>query len=825
LINFIFSGIFWQGLIGEAIAQEATMLVIYAEKGSLAKTIAAVLHAGQRIPLKDEPTVGYYQFQYHGEDAVLCHGIGHLMQLDTAKSYDEKYAKWDLSVFPCVPQQFRLAAKSETVACARLVRSFLKQADWVINATDPDREGELIFSYVYQACGCHAPVMRVWLEDLTDAKIQKAFANLIAPDQPISPQNPGTPNDLQAAGRARDIADWLIGNNLTVAATKKFGGYEELLSVGRVQTPTLALVVEREKAIRNFVKVSFWRLVGDFTTPNGEQFEAEYAGGKFDKQEDAQKLLAQCGDHPGIVKELETKRRTQIAPLLYNATQLQIAANKKFGWNADRTAKIMQSLYEKKLMTYPRTSSEHLTAAMMPETAQTITKLLQMTEYQALSLPKNEWQKFTRRHFDDSKVGSHPAIIPTVNVPANLNGLSSDEKALYDLLAKSLIRIIYPKAVMDDTSVLIAVNQVGFKASGTVLVSPGWYAVDGRKMQKQPLPLMQKGDALQGTYSLKEGETEPPKRYTEADLLAAMELAGQNIEDEEIRTLMKMQKKGLGTDATRAPILKGLFDRHYLERKGKTIFPTDKGMFLIDALPVDAIKSADMTGNWEMRLNNIALGKENPAQFIADISQTTRAWFAAVAGAPEQHFGTAAPLELSCPHCGKPLTRLSTVCKCSAYSRDENACHFHMSTYICGQRLSDDTIQTLLNRGRSGLIRGFKAKSGKKFNAYLVLNRETGEITFDFSSEAEKKLQCPFCHSSMEKSRYSYLCMNAECGFKAPAELCKKRLTAAQITALLTKGRTGVIKGFRSKAGKSFSAALYIDQSDRTVKFDFQKNT
>jgi DNA topoisomerase-3 len=191
---------------------------------------------------------------------------------------------------------------------------------------------------------------------------------------------------LQAAGRARDIADWLIGNNLTVAATKKFGGYEELLSVGRVQTPTLALVVDREKAIRNFVKAPFWRVVGDFMTPNGEHFEAEYAGGKFDKQEDAQKLLEQCGDQTGIVKELETKRRTQAAPLLYNATQLQIAANKKFGWNADKTAKIMQSLYEKKLMTYPRTSSEHLTAAMMPETAQTITKILQMTEYQALSI-------------------------------------------------------------------------------------------------------------------------------------------------------------------------------------------------------------------------------------------------------------------------------------------------------------------------------------------------------------------------------------------------------------------------------------------------------
>ncbi len=798
------------------------MVVIYAEKGSLAKTIAAVLHAGRRIPLKGEPTVGYYEFKYKGEDAVLCHGIGHLMQLAPAKSYDPKYSKWDLSVFPCIPQKFKLEAKRETVTCARLVRSFFLKADWIINATDPDREGELIFAYVYQACGCHAPVMRVWIEDLTDAKIRKAFDNLITPDQQISPHAPGTPKNLQIAGRSRDIADWLIGNNLTVAATKRFGSAGELLSVGRVQTPTLALVVEREKAIRDFVVTPFWRLVADFVTANGEHFEAEYSGGRFDDQNEAQQMLSRCGSSDGTVKSIETKRRTQIAPLLYNATQLQIAANKRFGWTADKTSKVMQSLYEKKLMTYPRTSSEHLTSAMMPETAQTIDKLLQMPEYSGLAIPKNQWAKFTRRHFDDSKVGSHPAIVPTVNVPQNLNGLSADEKSLYDLLARSLIRIIYPKAILDDTTTLIDVNGVEFKATGTVIVDPGWYEVDSKKLQKQPLPMLHEGEVLHGTYSLKEGETEPPKRYTEADLLAAMELAGQNIEDEEIRTLMKMQKKGLGTDATRAPILNGLFDRGYLERKGKTIFPTDKGMFLIDTLPVEDIKSADLTGNWEMRLNNIALGKEDPAKFVRDIMLTTQSWYDAVAKAPEQHFGSFAQNELFCPSCGKPLERLSTVCKCSGYGKDEIACHFRMSTYICGVRITDDDISRLLHKGRSGLIKGFKAKSGKKFNAYLVLDRQSGEISFDFTSDAEKSLQCPFCHANMDKTRYSYKCINEVCGFTAPAEICKKRLTVSQITALLTKGRTGLIKGFRSKVGKSFSAMLYIDKADRTVKFDFQ---
>lgn len=491
------------------------MLVIYAEKSSLAKTIASVLGAGQRIPMQGEPTVGYYQFKFNGEDAVLCHGVGHLMSLVPAASYDEKYKNWDLNVFPCIPEKFRIALKKETIACSRLVKGFFQKADWCINAADPDREGELIFSYVYQACGCKAPYKRVWIEDLTDEKIKKAFSNLIEPKQSISAQNPGSPYDLQMAGRARDIADWLIGNNLTVAATKRFGGYKELLSVGRVQTPTLALVVEREKAILNHSKTKFWRLNGTFATANNETFEAEYIEGKIANSEEAEKKLSDCGNADGIVAEVNTKHKSENAPLLYNATQLQIAANKKFGWNSDKTTKVMQDLYEHKLMTYPRTSSEHLTEAMMPEAAVTIGKLLNMPEYSKYALPRDKWQKFSKRHFDDKKVGSHPAIIPTVNVPKDMSSMNEDEKQLYDLLAKSLIRIIYPKAELDDTTVLIDVNKVRFKATGSVITNNGWYAVDAKPQKKNVLPALAVGDKLKGEYSIKECETEPPKRYTE----------------------------------------------------------------------------------------------------------------------------------------------------------------------------------------------------------------------------------------------------------------------------------------------------------------------
>ncbi len=804
------------------------MLVIYAEKSSLAKTIANVLGAGPRIPMQGEPTVGYYRFKFNGEDAVLCHGVGHLMSLVPASSYDEKYKNWDLSVFPCIPDKFRIAPKKETIACARLVKSFFRQADWCINAADPDREGELIFSYVYQACGCKAPYKRVWIEDLTDEKIKKAFGNLIEPKQPVSAQNPGSPYDLQMAGRARDIADWLIGNNLTVAATKRFGGYKELLSVGRVQTPTLALVVEREKAILNHTKSKFWRLMASFTTAGGDAFEAEYAEGKITDFKDAEKKLTDCGNSDGIVAEVNTKHRSESAPLLFNATQLQIAANKKFGWDSEKTSKVMQELYEHKLMTYPRTSSEHLTEAMMPEVSATLGKLMNMPEYSKYALPKEKWQKFTKRHFDDKKVGSHPAIIPTVNVPKDMSSMTEDEQKLYDLLAKSFIRIIYPKAELDDTAAFIDVNKVRFKATGSVITKSGWYAVDARPQKKNVLPVLAVGDVLKGEYSIKEGETEPPKRYTEADLLAAMELAGQTIEDEEIRTLMKMQKKGLGTDATRAPILKGLFERKYLYRKGKSIFPTDKGIFLIDTLPVDAIKSADMTGNWEMRLNNIAMGKEPVLNFIRDIEQTTRDWYAQIAAAGERHYVSPQKGDLLCPVCGKVVKPAPFGWGCTGYSKDGDGCRFSINKTLAGVELSDKNIAQLLTKGRTGLIKGFISKSGKKFNAYLVIDSESKDIKFDFLSDREREMVCPICGKPMKKSKYGYICSDFSrdgngCDFSVNTEICKKKISEAQVSALLKNGRTDVIKGFKSKAGREFDAALVVNRETHKIDFEFAK--
>lgn len=703
------------------------MVVIYAEKSSLAKEIAKALSAGRRQSLKDEPSVGYYEFEWNGEDAVICHGVGHLAQLVPAKAYDEKYTKWDLDVFPCIPATYRVAAKAQTKACMKLVKSFFDKADWLVNATDPDREGELIFSYVKEVCKCKAPVKRVWIEDLTMQKIQYAFHHLKAPNEPLSATEKATAHNLELAGRARGIADWVIGSNLTVASTVKYSN-DGVLSVGRVQTPTLALVVNREKAILSHKKTPFWKLIGTFDAPDGK-LNAEYEKGNFAEEKEAASVLNECKGKTGIVTSLETKHKTENAPLLYNATQLQIAANQKLGWGSDKTATVMQRLYEAKLMSYPRTSSEHLTDAMQPEVKLTLQKIVKLPEYAAYE--PQEWSAFTKRHFDDNKVGSHPAIIPTVNVPDNLDDLDEDEKALYDLLCKSLLRMIHPKAEIDDTTAIITVDgKHNFKATGSVITKDGWYAVDARPEKRNVLPMLKKDMQLDGEYELIKGETQPPKRYTEAELLAAMETAGQKIEDEEARTLMKMQKKGLGTDATRVPTIKALFDKDYLAMKGKSIYPTERGMFLIDTLPVPDLKSAEMTGEMEKRLNDIALGTADYDAFLQYINEQTAAWYHEIAASQSTKFVSEAEKKMLCPCCGNPLRKLNWGYGCTGYK--EKGCKFHIRLQIAGKKITENHVILICQNGRTGIIKGFQSKSGNSFDAYLVLNKEKQELEFKF---------------------------------------------------------------------------------------------
>lgn len=710
-------------------------VVIYAEKSSLAKEIAHALGAGKRIPLKSEPTVGYYELSFNGEPAIICHGVGHLAQLVPAKSYDVKFEKWDLSEYPCIPDTLRVAPKAATIKCLQLIKSFFDKADWLINATDPDREGELIFTYVCEVCKCDKPFKRVWIEDLTEKTIKNAFANLKEPTQQLARTVKGNAEDLRLAARARDITDWLIGINLSVAATKKYGNSDvknKLLTVGRVQTATINMVVEREKAIINFTKSPFWKLSAFFSSLK-DKFEAVYEQGNFTDEAAAKTALSECEGKNGIVTSIETKHKTKTAPLLYNTTQLQIASNEKFGWSADKTSDIMQKLYEAKLITYPRTSSEYLTEAMMPQVRRTLEKLLKMPEYSRFSI--ETWSEFSKRHFDDSKVGSHTAVIITEDVPTSLKDLSEDEIKLYDLIARSVIKIIYPKAEYDDTTALITVGKHIFKANGKCITNEGWYIVDG-KPDVTELPKLSEGQELQGEYKVTKGETEPPKRYTEAELLAAMELAGQKLEDEEARTLMKLQKKGLGTDATRGPILKSLFEKEYLAKKGKSIYPTELGVYLIEQLPIKELKSAAYTGELEKQLNNIAIGKSNFDKYIGFIKQKTAEWYRTIAESEDRKFTSSSEQQLICPFCGKSIIKLDWGYSCTGY---KDGCKFHVNKNIAGKTVSENQVIMLCKKGKTTLIKGFKSKSGSTFDAYLAVDKDKQGVCFQFPDKHKSK--------------------------------------------------------------------------------------
>ena len=700
------------------------MIVIYAEKASLAKAIAAALKAGNRIAHPKEPTIGHYEFTFNGEKIILCHGVGHLCGLVDAKVYGEQYAVWNTDNFPCIPDSYQIAVNTDTKTCFDYVKGFFDKADLIINATDPDREGELIFAYIYEAMHCTKKWKRVWIEDLTPQKIQYAFAHLKDSSEVIS---------IQQAGRARGIADWLCGINLTIAATGKYSADpKNMFRIGRVQTPVLAMVVEREKKIKGHIRTPFWRLLAEFQTDNGS-FTAEYEKGILDNEHQAKSLLSKCVGN-GTVTAKTVKKRTVGQPVLYNATQLQATAGKKLGWDLDKTVKVMQDLYEHKFMSYPRTSSEHLTIAMQPEVTATLRKLFLLPEYSQYALPENEWQAYSKRHFDDNKVDSHPAIVPTMNVPKSLSEiLSEDERQLYDLLVKSLIRIVYPKAEIEDTTVSLDVNGNTFKATGSIITNNGWYAVDALS-EKTGLPPVSEGESYSGRYELKQGFTEPPKPYTEADLIMAMETAGKHLEDEEARALMKAENKGLGTPATRAGIINALFHNSYLTKNGKSIMPTAKGIFLIDHLPIEELKSPEMTGQWEKRLHDIADGKADYNSFITAMEQTVRDWYSAVVSSADTEKYVSDEATLSCPFCGAKIIKGKFGYFCSA--KKDTGCSFSVGNEICGKAISDGQAIRLIEKGKTTLIKGFKKKDGSgEFDAYLVVDKTANRICFSFTKK------------------------------------------------------------------------------------------
>ena len=698
----------------------ALMRLIVAEKPSVARDIARSLGGHERR-----------KGALVGSGWTVTWALGHLAELAPPDAYGEEYKKWRLESLPILPERFKTRINAKTRDQFRVVKALLRDPSVteVVNACDAGREGELIFSYLYHLSGCKKPVLRLWISSLTPEAIREGFASL---------RGGRSMKPLEDAARSRGEADWIVGMNATRAYSVRFGRPGNVLSVGRVQTPTLKLLVDREREIENFKPEKFYtvyaRFARDGMTYDGIWFKAKQ--NRLKEREAAEAIAEKVRGGMGVVQKADKKTATEKPPLLYDLTELQRNANVRFGFTAERTLRAAQALYEEqKLITYPRTSSRYLSRDMVGglkkrvEAAGALSDLSPFaTELLALSkLPTNG------RIVDDTKVTDHHAIVPTNK---KLSGeLPPDEGKVYDLVARRFLAVFFTAARFENTTVVTAVNGETFLARGRVVLEAGWRrlypdGVGGKKEKEPPdLPPVEAGQEWAvRKVAVKEGETKPPPRYSESLLLGAMETAGRFVEDEELRQAMK--DSGLGTPATRAATIERLIKVGYLVREKKALVPTEKGRALIGLVGESPLASPDLTARWEERLARMEKGAESRPGFMADIKGFASALVDEVRAKEGEK--VAAPAKFSvngknntplgaCPKCSLPIMETKKSYGCSAW---KSGCKFAIWKTISGKRVSEAQAKQLLKKGRTGQLKGFKSKAGKPYSAALVLDEE-----------------------------------------------------------------------------------------------------
>lgn len=588
------------------------MIVCITEKPDVARDIAAILGAGKKNP-------GFFE----GNGYRVTWTYGHLCTLKEPHDYSDSWKRWSLVHLPMIPQKFgiKLIPVENYERQFNIIKTLFAEADEIINCGDAGQEGELIQRWVMQKAGAKCPVKRLWISSLTDQAIRDGFAKL----------RPSADFDnLYYAGLSRAIGDWILGMNATRLYSLKYSSPGNVLSIGRVQTPTLALVVQRHLEIENFKPEDYWELK---TLCKGATFNA--VSGRFKNEAEAQAALEKIKSAPLIVTSVEEKKGKEAPPRLFDLTSLQVECNRQWGWTADETLKLIQTLYEKKVTTYPRVDTTYLSDDIYP----TIGGILKgMTPYASLTAPVLALPKIpkSKKVFDSSKVTDHHAIIPTGQLPTSLVG---NEKQLYHLIARRFIAAFYPDCEFMQTIVMADAGGVGFKASGKVVTSPGWrsiYMKPGEQLSTNSenrqgqdaeadnqedgiLPPFAQGESNPHEPSLLKKATQPPKYYTEGTLLRAMESAGKTVDDEELREAMK--ENGIGRPSTRANIIETLFKRHYIYRKKKNIMASQAGIDLIATINEELLKSAKLTGIWESRLRKIERGEYSPSEFIDDLKK------------------------------------------------------------------------------------------------------------------------------------------------------------------------------------------------------------
>jgi DNA topoisomerase-3 len=813
-----------------------TKTLIIAEKPSVALDISRALGGFTRE--------GDY---FENDQYVLSSSVGHLLGLVAPN--DPVKGKWSFTHLPVIPPEFDLgpADKKSTERLKLLVRlAKRKDVDAVINACDAGREGELIFRYIIQYAGVKKPIKRLWLQSMTQAAIRDAFVNL---------RDDGQMKPLEAAARSRAEADWLVGINGTRAMTafnSKDGGFFKT-PVGRVQTPTLAIVMEREERIRKFVSRDYWEVHGTFVAAAG-LYEGRWIDPEFKKDERdpekresrlwslaaAQSVVAACRGQAGVASE-ESKPSTQMSPALYDLTSLQREANGRFGFSAKTTLALAQTLYERhKALTYPRTDSRYLPEDYIATVQQTMQALAQgdsravggLSQH-AATVAKNQWVKPNRRIFDNKKVSDHFAIIPTLQVPREL---SEAEAKLYDLVLKRFLAVFFPAAEYRVTTRITEVQGHKFKTEGKVLVTPGWLAVYGKEAQGEDANLVPvaEGEKVRTEDVEAVGlATKPPARYNEATLLSAMEGAGKLVDDEELREAMS--ERGLGTPATRASIIEGLINETYMRREGRDLMPTAKArqlMTLLSGLDVSELTSPELTGEWEHKLKQIEQGSLDRQAFMREIAQMTQI---IVKRAKEYERDTVpgdyATLQTPCPKCGSVVKENYRRYACTN-------CDFSIGKHPGGRTFELPEVEELLTKREIGPLQGFISKMGRPFAAILRISDEY-KLEFDFGQSDDDDAQavdfsghtpvgaCPKCGSKVFEHGMSYVCEKSvgpekSCDFRSGKVILQQEISREQMEKLLSQGRTDLLDGFvSSRTNRKFKAFL-VRQPDGKVGFEFE---
>ncbi len=772
------------------------MKVILTEKPSVARDIAKCMNINNK---RD----GYFE----GNGYQITWAFGHLVELKEPDEYNPAWKRWTLESLPIIPQQFGLKARGDAQAQKQLntIKHLFKAADEIICATDAGREGELIFRYILSWAEClQKPFKRLWISSLTDDAIRKGFAAL---------QEGQAYDGLYRAAKCRSESDWIVGLNATRLYTLKFGGQGGLWTIGRVQTPVLALIVQKDSDISNFIAKDFWELHSLY-----RDTDFQYAGGRFDHKPDAEALLSQITGQDFRITSVKGKRELLNPPLLYDLTDLQKDMSIRYGLTADQTLSCTQQLYEKKHVTYPRTDSRYLTNDMKSAMKPLLTTLRANfgPQIEALNLDK---LALSARIFNDAKVSDHHAIIPTSTLPGSL---PSHEAKVYEAIVQRFIAVFYPPCVKQITTVLgETANAVKFKTTGTIIESPGWQVLYKNEASNQTdktlkiLPNFVEGETGPQQPSINQGKTTPPKPYNEASLLSIMESAGKTCDDEQLKEALK--EKGLGTPATRASIIEVLIKRNYIQRQKKTLISTESGRHLISIIADDRLKSAAMTGEWEAKLKKIEHNDYDPDQFMAEIIQFTQK----IKDESDRQLFDPSRLG-DCPLCGHPVIEGRKGYGCSDWKA---GCQFVLWKQMYGVPVTMDMARQLLQNGRT--LHSYAIKlNDEVFNAQLTLNKQ-GETTYIKAesgprpSVKEAIADCPLCNGKIIETPKAYSCSEWRNGCKMAIwkTVAHKKITIPMAKKLLSKGETGLLKGFKSGKGAEFEANLKLVEGK--VEMDF----